>query len=120
VHQGSYDAAAVQGRQLSVSHALGCDRHAADFRKRVGRNGQALSAPICQNGAGRLLGVQERLSFGVSLGHHFRQSRNEHSKAAVRLRLQDDRKTVARRQTLVGVGSRDSSLAEERRLRRGE
>ena len=35
-HQGSNNATAVQGRQPSVSHASGCDRHAADFRKRVG------------------------------------------------------------------------------------
>jgi hypothetical protein len=34
--QGSNDAAAVQDRQLSVSHPLRRDRHAADFRKRVG------------------------------------------------------------------------------------
>src|SRR3984957_16693019 len=105
--QGSNDAAAaVQDRQLSVSHALGCDRHAADFRRRVGGNGQAMSAAIGQNGADRLLGVQERLSFGVSLGHRFRQSRNEHSKAAVRLRLQDDRKTIAHWDARVSVSSR--------------
>ena len=74
---------------------LGRDGYAADFRNRVGWNGQAMSAPIVQNGADRFLGVEERLPLGVALRHHFRQSRNKHGVAAVRLRLKDDRKTVA-------------------------
>ncbi len=67
---------------------LRCDCHTADLRWRVGGDGEPTGSPIFQHGADGFLCVAERFPLRVSLGHDFRQSRNQHGEPAVRLRLQ--------------------------------
>jgi hypothetical protein len=64
--------------------------HAADFRRRVGWDGEPMIPPISQDGANGLFGVGKSLLLRVSFRDDLREGRDQHGEAATLLWLQHD------------------------------
>src|SRR5262249_19672967 len=69
--------------------------HATNFGVRIGRNSNAVIAPVGEDGLYGLLRIGERFFLGIAFRDYLRKCRDEHGETAVLLRFKNDGQTEA-------------------------